>query len=228
MAHIVFLACLAALFPLMLAAVIVMLTRPRPKRLLLAFLVGGWAMSLTAGLLVLHAFESSSGEVLGSSDAVHPGAWLIGGVLCLAVAWLMGTRRGAELRARRAATKPAKPAKEGPSKAELALGGDRPAVAFVVGAVINLPGIYYLTALHDLATGDYSDAQQLIGIIVFNLIMFSFTEIPLLGYLVAPDTTADRVRRFQGFLTRNAARIVALLALAFGAFLIVKGIAALV
>ena len=228
MAHIVFLACLAALFPLMLAAVIVMLTRPRPKRLLLAFLVGGWAMSLTAGLLVLHAFEGSSAKVLGSSDTVHPAAWLFGGALCLAVAWLMGTPRGAQLRARRAAKKPPKPAKEGPSKAELALGGDRPVVAFVVGAVINLPGIYYLTALHDLATGGYSNAEQFLAIIVFNLIMFSFAEIPLLGYLVAPDTTAGRVRRFQGFLTRNAPGIVALIALAFGVFLIFKGITALV
>jgi hypothetical protein len=34
---IVALACLAALFPLMLAAVVLMLTRPRPKRLLVSF-----------------------------------------------------------------------------------------------------------------------------------------------------------------------------------------------
>lgn len=89
MAHILALACLAALFPLMLAAVVVMLTRPRPKRLLLSFLIGGWAMSVTTGLLVLHASKGSDSEVFGSNDAVHPGAYLLGGVLCLAVASLM-------------------------------------------------------------------------------------------------------------------------------------------
>jgi hypothetical protein len=114
-ARILLLACLAALFPLMLAAVVVMLTRPRPKRLMLSLLIGGWAMSVTSGLLVLHAFEGSDSKVLGSSEAVHPGAYLLGGVLCLAVAYLMGTARGAALRARRAATRPATPAKEGPS-----------------------------------------------------------------------------------------------------------------
>jgi hypothetical protein len=230
MPQIIALACLAALFPLMLAAVVVMLTRPKPKRLLVSFLIGGWAMSMTAGLLVLKAFSGSDPEVLGSSDTVHPGAYLLLGVLCLAAAFVLGTARGAEVRARRAAAKPAKPAKpasEGPSKAERALGGDKPLVAFAVGAVINLPGIYYLTALHDLATGDYSTAQQLTAIVIFNLIMFSFVEIPLLGYIVSPEKTAELVGRFQAFLTRNAARIVAIVALGFGVALIVKGVLAL-
>jgi hypothetical protein len=224
MPQLILLACLAALFPLMLAAVVVMLTRPKPKRLLVSFLIGGWAMSITAGLLVLSAFSGTSDELLGSNDTVHPGAYLVFGALCLVAAYVMGTARGAEMRARRAARRPAKPAAEGPSRAERALGGDRPAVAFVVGAVINLPGIYYLSALHDLATGDYTTAQQLSAIVVFNLIMFSFAEIPLLGYLISPEKTADLVGRFQAFLGRNATRIVAILALGFGAALIVKGI----
>ena len=226
MLHIVALACLAALFPLMLAAVVLILTRPRPKRLLVSFLIGGWAMSLTTGLLVLHAFQGTDPEVLGSSNTVHPGAYLLGGVLCLAVAYLMGTERGAALRARRTAKRPAAPAKEGPSRAERALAGDRAAVAFAVGAVINVPGIYYLTALHDLATGSYSTAEQLALILVFNLVMFTFAEVPLVSYLFSPEKTAAGVARFQDFLTRNATRIVALLALVFGVALTAKGIAA--
>ena len=226
MLNIVALACLAALFPLMLAAVVLMLTRPRPKRLLLSFLIGGWAMSVTTGLLVLHAFQGADGKVLGSSDTVHPGAYLLGGVLCLAVAYVMGTARGAALRARRAAKRPAAPAKEGPSRAERALGGDRAALAFAVGAVINVPGIYYLTALHDMATGSYSNAEQIALILLFNLIMFTFAEVPLVSYWFSPEKTADRVARFQAFLTRNGGRLVALLALVFGVVLTVKGIAA--
>ena len=227
MLRIVALACLAALFPLMLAAVVVMLTRPRPKRLLLSFLIGGWATSVTTGLLVLHAFEGSDPKVLGSSETVPPGAYLVGGALCLATAYLMGTQHGAALRAERASKRPAKPAKEGPSRAERALGGDRATVAFAVGAVINLPGIYYLTALHDIATGDYSNAEQLALIVVFNLILFALVEVPLIGYILSPDKTAERVAHFQNFLTRNAFRIVAVLALGFGIALIAKGFAGL-
>ena len=100
MLNILALACLAALFPLMLAAVVLMLTRPRPKRLLISFLLGGWAMSLTAGLLVLHAFEGAHPKVLGSSQTVHPGAYLLGGALCLVAAYVIP---------RRAAKRPAAP-----------------------------------------------------------------------------------------------------------------------
>jgi hypothetical protein len=217
--RIVALACLAALFPLMLAVVVLMLTRPRPKRLLLSFLAGGWAMSVAAGLLVLDAFEGVDRELLGSSETVHPGAYLLGGVLCLAAAYLIP---------RRAARRPAAPAKAGPSRAERALGGDRAAVAFAVGAVINVPGIYYLTALHDMATGGYSNAEQIALIVLFNLIMFTFAEVPLVGYLFSPAKTAAHVARFQDLLTSNATRVVALLALGLGIVLTVKGIAALV
>src|SRR3954449_2959040 len=152
-------------------------------------------MSVTTGLLV-HAFEGSDPEVLGSSDAVHPGAYLLGGVLCLAVASLMGTRRGAAVRVRRAAKRPAAPAREGPSRAERALGGDRAALAFTVGAVINVPGIYYLSALHDMATGGYSNAEQITLIVLFNLVMFVLVEVPLLSYAISPDKN----RRARGAL----------------------------
>src|SRR3954463_8426162 len=163
----------------------------------------------------------------GPATPVHPGTYLLGGVLCLAVAYLMGTDRGAALRARRAAKRPATPAKEGPSRAERALGGDRAALAFAVGAVINVPGVYYLSALHDMATGSYSNAEQITLIVLFNLVMFVLVEAPLLSYAISPAKTAERVTRFQDFLTRNAARIVAVLALGFGIVLLAKGIAAL-
>jgi hypothetical protein len=138
----------------------------------------------------------------------------------------MGTERGAALRARRAAQRPAPSPKQGPSRAERALGGDRATLAFAVGAVINVPGIYYLSALHDMATGDYSNTEQIALIVLFNLVMFALVEIPLVSFAIAPQTTAERVRRFQDLLASNAARIVAVLALAFGLVLMAKGVAA--
>ena len=139
----------------------------------------------------------------------------------------MGTDRGAALRARRAAKRPATSTTEGPSRAERALAGDRAALAFAVGAVINVPGIYYLSALHDMATGGYSNAEQIALIVLFNLVMFALVEVPLVSYAISPAKTAERVRRFQNLLTSNASRIVAVLALAFGIALLAKGVAAL-
>jgi hypothetical protein len=62
----------------------------------------------------------------------------------------------------------------------------------VVGAVINVPGIYYLSALHDLATGDYSNTEQI-----------ALVEVPLVSYAISPEKTAERMHRFQEFLTSN-------------------------
>jgi hypothetical protein len=78
-----------------------------------------------------------------------------------------------------------------------------------------------------MATGEYSNTEQIALIVLFNLVMFALVEVPLVSFLIAPEKTAERVLRFQTFLTRNAARIVAVLALAFGLVLIAKGIAAL-
>lgn len=61
---------------------------------------------------------------------------------------------------------------------------------------------------------------------LFDLVMFVLVEVPLVSYVISPDKTADRVSRFQDFLTKNASRIVAVLALGFGIALIAKGIAA--
>jgi hypothetical protein len=78
-----------------------------------------------------------------------------------------------------------------------------------------------------MATGGYSNAEQIALIVLFNLVMFMLVEVPLVSYAISPDKTAGRVRRFQDRLTRNASRIVAVLALAFGIALVAKGIAAL-
>ena len=140
----------------------------------------------------------------------------------------MGTQHGAALRARRAAKRPVTPATTGPSRAERALGGDRPTAAFAVGALINVPGVYYLIALHDMASSGYSNAEQLALIVLFNAVMFVLAEVPTVGYMISPEQTAERVRRFQALLARNAARVVAVVAVGFGIALTAKGIAGLV
>ena len=47
------LAFAAALYPTLLAGVIVILNRPTPKPLLVGFLLGGLLISVTAGLIIV-------------------------------------------------------------------------------------------------------------------------------------------------------------------------------
>ena len=82
--------------------------------------------------------------------------------------------------------------------------------------------------MRDIADGSYSRPEQIGLIVLFNVVMFTLIEVPLAGYLLRPDQTAARVAGFNDWLGRNARNIVAILALAFGVYAIVSGVAAIV
>ena len=92
--------------------------------------------------------------------------------------------------------------------------------------MIDLPGPFYLLALGDMATGGYSTAEQLGLIMLFNAIMFLLFEVPLIRYLVRPETTAERVASFATWLNANGLRVIGWLVGAVGVGLIAQGLAA--
>ena len=53
-----------------------------------------------------------------------------------------------------------------------------PAVIFVVGMALNLPGALYLVALKEIAAADQSSAQDLFQLVIYNVIMFAWAETP--------------------------------------------------
>ena len=227
MRHIVLLACAAAVFPTLIACVAVMISRPEPRRLLLAFYVGGLIASVTSGIVVAASFNSGS-TVLGSTSSTpSPGTSITAGLASLVLAWLMASPRGRVLLDRWRSRHPRRrKQKQGPSWAERHLDRANARVAFMVGAAINLPGPFYLLALGDMATGGYGTAQQLGLIVLFNAIMFLLVEVPLVGYLVRPEVTAERVASFATWLNANGLRVIGWLVGAVGIGLIVQGLAA--
>ena len=69
------------------------------------------------------------------------------------------------------------------------LGKGDPKVTFVVGAVLSFPGVSYLDALdhiHKLNPGTVPTVLLVIGFCVMQQILL---EIPLLGYVFAPEGT---------------------------------------
>ena len=67
MGDIFLLSLAAAIYPALLAAAVVILALPQPRRLLAGYLIGGMTVSITAGLLILPAFQDSD-PVLGSKS----------------------------------------------------------------------------------------------------------------------------------------------------------------
>jgi hypothetical protein len=79
--------------------------------------------------------------------------------------------------------------------------------------------------MKDLAQLGYSTAATVAVVIGFYLIMFSYIEIPLIGFFIAPKTATEKTVRFNRWLDRNANRLATDVLAGLGVFLIVRGIA---
>ena len=228
MAHIVLLALAAAVFPTLIACVAIMVSRPEPRRLLIAFYTGGLTVSIGAGIVVLDAFKRGDSIVGNSSSRPNPATSIVTGLLALVLGWLMASARGRALlnrwRSRRPRRRERK--KEVPSWAERRLNQANVAVALAVGAAINLPGPFYVLALGEIATGNYTRPAEFGLIVLFNAIMFALIEVPLAGYLLRPERTAEQVGELASWLNRNGLRVLGGLVALVGVSLVIEGLAA--
>ena len=94
MGSIIALAFGACLFPTLLACVAIMISRPEPRWLLIAFYAGALLTSVSTGLAVLAVFDNGE-AVLGSTRSdPHPTTSLVAGLAALLFAWLMVSARG--------------------------------------------------------------------------------------------------------------------------------------
>ena len=166
--------------------------------------------------------------MLGSTSShPSPGSSIIAGLVAVLVAWLMASQRGRALsRWRDHHPRRRAGAADTPSWAERRLAGASATVAFAVGAAINLPGPFYLLALGEIASGGYSSVQAFGLVLLFNVVMFMLLEVPLLGYLLRPERTAERVAELARWLNANGLRVMGWLVGAVGVGLIVQGMAA--
>lgn len=222
------LAVYAALYPTLLAAVVILLNQPRRLPLLAAYLAGGLTISITIGIVLVFAI-TGSGAVHSSRS---PPSWiadLVVGTVLILVGVALSRRADVRLAERRRAKRPAAPvdheaADKEPWSQRLLGRGSVPLV-FLAALAINLPGAAYLIALKDIAVAHHSTGGDILLIVAFNLIMFLLAEIPLLGLIYAPETTDRRVRRLNAWFSDNGRRIAVVLSLALGIFLVVRGIA---
>jgi hypothetical protein len=146
------------------------------------------------------------------------------GSLSLLVAW--GIAKGAishGLRKhRRAKSEPSAPRK--PSMANRALSRGSITMAFVAGLVLNLPGVWYLEALTEIAKAMPSTGSALLQLLVFNVIMFALVELPIVAYAVNPEGAAGLVERASQWGHGHSREVAIGLATLVGVWLIVKGV----
>lgn len=217
----------AALYPTLLAAVVILMTLERPLRLLSAYLAGGLTISIGLGLVIVFALDGA-GAVKSSRSGLSWGADLLVGGFALLLAVLLSVRADERLRRRRAARHPKSVADDDPPREpwsqRLLSGGSTPIVFFAAMA-INVPGAAYLIALKDIAAGHYSTAEAVLLVVVFNLIMFLLAEIPLLGLIFRPQQTTAKVRAADDWLSGHGRQLAIGVCMTLGAFLVIRGIA---
>jgi Sap, sulfolipid-1-addressing protein len=111
-----------------------------------------------------------------------------------------------------------------PSLYERAVGHDSLWVAWAAGAIYSVPGAYYLAGLALLVKLDQPLASDVLAIIGFNLVMFAFIELPLLGFLLAPDRARAVTERFSDWMTRHKRQLLVVVAGAGGVYLLTSGL----
>lgn len=220
----VFVSALAAVFnPSLLAAVTLMLLTPRPKRLMLGYLLGAYATSFGVGLAVIFSLHGS--HLLSSSrHTLSPTADVIVGVIALAIAVALATDRDAPVRRWRARRRERRADRsDRPSWQVRMLSKGSARVTFVVGALVSFPGVTYLNALHHINEMNAPALVAVLLVVFFCVMQQLILELPLLSYVFAPDWTPRAVERSRAWLHRRGRLIAVVLITVLGLLLILKG-----
>lgn len=220
--EIIALALLAMFFPALLAVVLVALRSRRPQLLLASFYAGGFLSATTVGLVIVFSLQGSSVDS-SSSNSLDPAFYIVLGAVSFVAAWVVRSRQ-------LLVKKEPDPEEEQEAKSdrlERALDRGAP-YAFVAGLVLcAVPGVSALVALKDIAQLGWGTAQTVGMVIGFFLIMFSFIELPLVGFAVAPEQATAKTMAFNSWLDRNANRLATDVFVVLGIFLILRGAAGL-
>jgi hypothetical protein len=212
----------AALNPTLIAAVTVMMLLPQPRPLMVGYLAGALLMSVSIGLVVVFALHDSS-TAKTTQHTLSPLADIALGTLAFAGGMVLSLELDRRLAARRRRGKEPKPDK-GPPRWRRVLSEGSARQTFVVGALLTLPGASYLAGLHELNQLGYSPPARAAAVVGFNLVMLLLIELPLLGFVFAPDWTPGAIEGTKLRVGRHGRRVATIGLLALGAALVLKGL----
>jgi hypothetical protein len=219
-------AAAVSLEPFRLGMTLLMINRPRPLLQLLAFLIGGFAMGTAVGVIVLFVLRPA----LGSAHFTLPRVQIVVGAVVLVNAALVGTgviggRPGKRDDGSTHRTEKA----PGPiaTRTRALINGRSLWTAGVAGLGMALPSIDYLAALALIAASGAAAGTQVGALLLFNVVAFGLVEIPLIGYLVAPERTPAALAALHERLKSRGRRGFAMLLAVVGCVLLGAGLVGL-
>jgi hypothetical protein len=230
-------AAVAAVDPRRVAALVVILARRQPVRHLVAYLMGGFGVSLLVGASVLFGLE---GVGVGGGSGIPAEIEIAVGVLALLVAALVASGIADQLRSRRhagavtadGATNTEAPQgierlvafQKLPGPIQKVLKRDSAWVGWIHGVAIGMPTAYYLAAIAAILGSGAGVTTSVAALIAFNVIAFALTEVFLISFLWAPEVTREVVHQLYVWTHGHHRLVVAVLAALVGAYLLIVGI----
>jgi len=196
-----------------------LLARDRPILQLLAYLIGVVTVNLVFGFLILFVFERNP---LGTSASGGGRAQIAVGALALAIAAFMVLRASRTARGRTQSADRAEPTPKRrlridnfADRVRRFLGrGRSPWLAGLLGTIIGIPSIDYLAVLLIIGTANKQPPEKASALVAFVLVGSLVVMAPLIGYLISPTKTLDRISRFADWTrTRSQVEYAGILAL---------------
>ena len=206
------LALISSLYPLGLAAILLLAraARPRPKESV--FLAGALACTLAVGFVFVFVLHDSG---VGQSSQGSGQYWvrLVTGVLFIAAAAVLARR----------APKP----NRGPSRLTRAASQGGLFAIFVAGLALYLPSPTYLAALEEVGSTKMSAAATAAWVLIVVALVLITVEVPVLLFLLAPGWTVPKLEAVNGWLDRHGHSLLVWVVGAIGLWLLLEGLVGL-
>ena len=197
--------------PTSAAAVYAILSTKRPQHLLIAYIAAGIAFSITVGIVVLVAVQSSDSSSTTVGRAVLD---LVIGAAALGYA--AGTWAGRFHRPRGE--------RRDDSWITTRLQNLTPAAAAAAGLATHLPGLVYLAALGAIVGDAPGVACGIIQVVIYNAIWFSLAIAALVMSWFRPSLSRDLLKRGSTWAREHQRGIIVGFFGVFGIYLVTKGI----
>jgi hypothetical protein len=231
------LSLIAAIDPIRIGIVVLLISRPRPMVSLLAFWLGGMAAGIAAALVLVVYLRDLTLSVMrgllsaiGCPAAAHVRVAI--GVLVLLIAGLIAARFRVRPHApvRRTGEEGSvlvlePDTRNGSSRLSIRrqLEEGSLAVAFIAGIGWATPPVEYLAAIIAILASGTAAAAQVSAAVMFTVVAFTVAEIPLMSYLAMPEKTVAVVLRLHDWIKARRQAILAVFVCTFGVLLVASG-----
>jgi hypothetical protein len=210
------LALLAGFYPPAMLLAALYLASAKPGKVTALYVIGGLVIVTVIGTAALLAIRDA-GLSLHTSHTPRYGLRLALGIVAIIAAVVIARRKPREKK-----QDPAKPKK--PSLVERLSARPTPRTAFLAGVVVFGPSLTFIAAVQVVATAKASVAATVGALALIFVLTLSFAWIPLIAYLIAPDSTVRKLRAFEGWLRGHGKQVLVGAVGLVGVVLVIQGI----